>query len=351
MTVSQVWFPIDGSVRLAWHVEIEPDGTPQFYDVVIDAQNGDLLLRRNRVKYDNGIGRVMQSADTQAADPRRPDAMPMGAGSCPPPVNHELRSLNAPFRDPATVLNNSGRLSGNNVHVYRSSSGNEGAMGTFDGSQWNFDFPFNSAASAETSLFFALNFAHDFFYDLGFNEAAGNYQANNFGRGGVGGDPVVGLARAVGRNNATFQSAPEGASGIMSMFLWDGFGCWSQDVDGDGVADLDGDYDLDIVIHEFHHGVSLRLNTTFTGDEANAMGEGGGDFFAYSVNNNSTLAEYSYPNGIRSVNSKTYGDWYCLLGIICEPHDNGEIWANVLWDLRERLRTDLVGGSQAAGIN
>src|SRR5262249_39319948 len=100
-----------------------------------------------------------------------------------------------------------------------------------------------------------------------------------------------------------------------------------------------------------HHGVSLRLNTTFTGDEANAMGEGGGDFFAYSVNNNTTLAEYSAPNGIRAVNSKTYGDWSCLLGIICEPHDNGEIWANVLWDLRERLRTDLVGGSQATGIN
>ena len=44
-------------------------------------------------------------------------------------------------------------------------------------------------ASAETSLFFGANFVHDFFYDLGFDEAAGNFQADNFGRGGVGGDP------------------------------------------------------------------------------------------------------------------------------------------------------------------
>ncbi len=61
----------------------------------------------------------------------------------------------------------------------------EGALGTFDGSRWLFDFPFNSAGSAETALFFALNFAHDFFYDLGFDEAAGNFQVSNFGRGGA----------------------------------------------------------------------------------------------------------------------------------------------------------------------
>ena len=84
------------------------------------------------------------------------------------------------------------------------------------------------------------------------------------------------------------------------MFLWDGTGCWGADVDGDGSADLDGDYDLDILVHEFHHGVSLRLNTAFTGNEAGAIGEGGGDFFAYSVNDDPMLAEYALPGGLRS---------------------------------------------------
>ena len=92
------------------------------------------------------------------------------------------------------------------------------------------------------------------------------------------------------------------------MFLWDGAGCWGADVDGDGSADLDGDYDLDILVHEFHHGVSLRLNTAFTGNEAGAIGEGGGDFFAYSVNNDPVLAEYARPGGLRAVNGKGYGD-------------------------------------------
>ena len=105
------------------------------------------------------------------------------------------------------------------------------------------------------------------------------------------------------------------------------------------------------MLHEFHHGVSFRLNPGFTGPEADAIGEGGGDFFAYSVFGNTRLAEYSVPPfGIREVNEKTYGDFTCLFVFFCEPHDNGEIWANVLWDLREAFRTDLVLGSEAAAI-
>ena len=94
-------------------------------------------------------------------------------------------------------------------------------MGTFDGTKWNFDFPFNSPDSAETALFFALNFAHDFFYDLGFDEASGNFQVDNFNRGGSGGDPVKGNARAAGRNNANYMHAADGTSPKINMFLWD----------------------------------------------------------------------------------------------------------------------------------
>jgi subtilase family serine protease len=351
VAASLEWFAMDGSARLAWHVEIEPEGAPQFYDLLVDAQSGQLLLRRNRVLDADGTGRVIQSDATQAADPRQPDQMPTGPAACPPTANHQLRDLTAPFRDAPSVLFNAGRLSGNNVHVYRGTEGIEGALGTFDGSRWTFDHPFNTAASAETALFFALNFAHDFFYDLGFDEAAGNFQVDNFGRGGAGGDPITGLARAPGRNNATYMHALEGSSPAISMFLFDGLGCWSEDVDGDGSLDIDGDYDTDVVLHEFHHGVSMRLNTTFTGNEAGAIGEGGSDYFAYTINGDTTLAEYSRPGGLRGINGKTYADWTCLLFIFCEVHDNGEIWANALWDVRERFRSDLVRGSEAAAIN
>jgi extracellular elastinolytic metalloproteinase len=241
------------------------------------------------------------------------------------------------------------------VHVFRGAQGVEGASGTLQPDGWHFEYEFGTADAAETHLFFLSNFLHDFFYDLGFDEASGNFQGGNLGRGGAAGDALVAIARADGRNNATFEPNPDGQQSVMSMFLWDGHGCWSADVDGDGTGDLDGDLDSDIVIHEFHHGVSNRLNPDFTGIEADAIGEGGSDFFAYSINNDTVLAEYaSPPSGIRQVNNKTYGDFFCLsiFGlVICEPHDNGEVWADTLWDLRERFRADGVGGSDQAASN
>lgn len=347
------WLPVDGALRLAWHILISGDQDRGPFDVLVDAQSGDVLLRRSRVRDTEGYGRIQQGPGTASIDPRRPDPMPFGADgmlACPPVVNYAVRSLNGQFRDPATVLAPTGKLEGNNTKVFRGATG-QAAEGTFDGSAWTFDFAFNSAGSAETFLFFAMNFAHDFFYDLGFDEAAGNFQVDNFGRGGLGGDPVRAKARALGRNNANYVHAPDGNSPTINMFLWDGNGCWGEDVDFDGFPDLDGDYDLDIIVHEYHHGVSMRMNTVFNGTETGAIGEGGGDFFAYSVNNNPTLAEYARPGGLRRVNTKGYGDWTCSQGLFCEPHANGEIWANVLWDVRERLRTDVVGGSEATAIH
>lgn len=349
---SLAWLPMDGALRLAWLVVVSAED-PDVYDVLVDAQSGELLLRRNRVRYAQGSGRVVQGPGMASLDPRRPDPMPFGADgdlACPPPVNYAVRSLNAPFRDPATVLASTGLLEGNNTRVFRGNTG-QAAQGTFDAGGWLFDFPFNSEGSAETFLFFAMNFAHDFYYDLGFDEAAGNFQADNFGRGGVGGDPLRAKARALGRNNANYVHTVDGNSPTINMFLWDGIGCWADDVDDDGNPDLDGDYDLDIVLHEYHHGVSLRVNTAFSGTEAGAIGEGGGDFFAYSVNGDTTLAEYSRPGGLRRVNNKGYGDWTCQQGFICGVHANGEIWANVLWDVRERFRRDLVRGSEATAVN
>jgi subtilase family serine protease len=353
-TPALTWLPFDGLLHLAWHSVVSAADESDVYDVIVDAQTAELLLRRSRVHFTEGSGRVFQGAGTASVDPRRPDPTPFGAHdtlACPPPVNYAVRSLSSPFRDPSTVLSNTGRLEGNNVRVFRGNLG-QSAEGTYDGQTWLFDFAFNTASSAETSLFFAMNFAHDFYYDLGFDEPAGNFQVDNFGRGGVGGDPVKAKARAVGRNNANYVNAPDGSSPTINMFLWDAMGsCWGEDVDFDGWIDVDGDYDLDVILHEYHHGVSLRINTSFSGAEASAMGEGGGDFFAYSVNNNTVLAEYSRPGGLRGVNQRGYGDWYCRQGLFCEPHDNGEIWANVLWDVRERFRTNLVRGSEAAAIN
>jgi subtilase family serine protease len=358
--VRLVYFPTRGGLLLAWQTYIEPQGFPQAYVIIVDAVDGRILYRRNTYRDTQGTGRIIQSDAAYGQDPRRPDAHPLGAapsgqgdpwGGCPPPQAYLVRDLVAPFRDPQTVLFDTPRLMGNNVTVYRGGVGMWGALGVNIDGAWSFDFPFNTADSVETSVFFALNYAHDLFYDLGFDEAAGNFQVDNFGRGGLGADPLVVVTRAEGRNNANISVPVDGQSPRMNLFLWDGQGCWAEDVDGDGISDLDGGYDADIVVHEYHHGLTFRVNPAWSGSEAGAIGEGGGDFFAYSLFGNPDLAEYAAPPaGIRHVNAKTYADWFCFLGLVCEVHDNGEIWANVLWDLRERFRADLVAGSDGAAI-
>lgn len=78
--------------------------------------------------------------------------------------------------------------------------------------------------AATVNAFFVVNWMHDWFYDSGFTEATGNAQLDNFGRGGIAGDPLLIAAQAganVGsRNNATMFTPQDGARPRMRMFLW-----------------------------------------------------------------------------------------------------------------------------------
>lgn len=92
----------------------------------------------------------------------------------------------------------------------------------------NFDYPFDPNAepmvnreSAITNLFYMNNMIHDVFYRHGFDEEAGNFQANNYGNGGLGNDEVY--AQAIdgsGTDNANFSTPADGGNGRMQMYVW-----------------------------------------------------------------------------------------------------------------------------------
>jgi hypothetical protein len=98
-----------------------------------------------------------------------------------------------------------------------------------------FDFPYggtNVQAStyidaAITNLFYMNNVMHDVWYQYGFDEANGNFQVNNYSRGGKEGDQVNADAQdgslvvPMSLNNANFSTPVDGNSGRMQMFLWD----------------------------------------------------------------------------------------------------------------------------------
>jgi len=95
-----------------------------------------------------------------------------------------------------------------------------------------YDFTAEPLASVEQSkaaavnVFYVTNWMHDWWYDSGFTEAAGNAQTDNFGRGGVGGDPLIAHAQSNAnggsRDNANMTTPDDGLSPTMNMFLWSG---------------------------------------------------------------------------------------------------------------------------------
>lgn len=80
-------------------------------------------------------------------------------------------------------------------------------------------------AVAVQNLFYLNNVIHDVLYSHGFNEAAGNFQADNFGKGGLAGDPVLAEAQdGGGTDNANFATPADGRKPRMQMYLWSGAG-------------------------------------------------------------------------------------------------------------------------------
>jgi len=99
-----------------------------------------------------------------------------------------------------------------------------------------FDYTYNPALAPDSSesqikasitqVFYVTNWLHSYFYDSGFDEASGNAQEDNLGRGGVAGDPLLTEAQDSadgGRaNNANMSTPGDGSSPRMQMYVWTG---------------------------------------------------------------------------------------------------------------------------------
>lgn len=124
-------------------------------------------------------------------------------------------------------------ITGNNVRAYLDADSNN-APDTTGTAVTNGDFitavdlaqaPSTAANKnvAAQNLFYQNNFVHDALYRYGFNEAAGNFQTNNFGLGGAGNDAVNAEAQdGGGLDNANFATPNDGSAPRMQMYLWSG---------------------------------------------------------------------------------------------------------------------------------
>lgn len=215
----------------------------------------------------------------------------------------------------------------------------------------DFDYPYSTSTidpaeylnASVTQLWYTCNMYHDLLYKLGFNEAAGNFEANNNGAGGKGNDGAILNAQdGSGTNNANFATPPDGQPGRMRMYIFDLT-----------TPKRDGALDAGIVLHEYTHGLSNRLtggpanSACLSLPESGGMGEGWSDFFATAIRVKGSdtravdypIGEWAFgqPQGIRefvySTSLQTNPNTFSSLVAKTEVHDIGEVWAEMLYEV------------------
>jgi hypothetical protein len=208
---------VGDAARLAWHVYAEV-GPERVVRNLLDAHTGELLLRHNLY--------VFEAQGTVYTED--PDAGPRVLVSF---VGDTTINTAAGWMGTSTVT------TGNNVEAYLDTNAdnapdaNNGtglSNGHASSPTQDFTFPFSTTvdprtqqAAVVTNLFYYNNIMHDFSYGLGFTESAGNFQTNNFGRGGTGNDSVSAEAQdGSGTNNANFATPPDGQRPRMQQYLF-----------------------------------------------------------------------------------------------------------------------------------
>ena len=206
-----------GDIRIAWNLVIRTSDGRHWWNLHVDARTGAVLRQNDWMRRDsyNVFPGPLKNPDegprSVQMNPADPTASPYGW--------HDTNgAVGAEFTD----------TRGNNVHAQEDEDANDsgGERPSSPGLDFNPSFlsavkPGNNRDAAVTNLFYWNNRLHDILYQYGFDEAAGNFQVNNYGNGGSQGDPVQADALdGEDDNNATFGTPPDGQDPRMQMYRW-----------------------------------------------------------------------------------------------------------------------------------
>jgi subtilisin-like proprotein convertase family protein len=377
IAVEPVWQPLpSGELRLSWSLSLAAPAGDHWWQVRIDALTGELLDKNDWVVHCQAGAHPPAGGSATAGETMLPCAhaqhstaiedFPYQYRIFAPPLESPVfgaASLELGQPDPlasplgwhAPLTATAGGLAttlGNNAYVQLDNDGNNSTMGYSPtaNTPLGFDFavlPGNPATYRDASMtntFYWTNYLHDFIYHYGFDERNGNFQADNFGRGGLGSDYVLVDAQDMSRiNGASFSAPPDGQRPRMQLHLWNS---------GGGL--YDSGLDNGVIAHEYAHGISIRLTgspaTSNCLSNAEQMGEGWSDWFAMMMTleaadegaqargiGNYLLGQQASGGGLRplpyttdmSINGHTY-DYIRQASI---PHGVGYVWGLMLWDM------------------
>lgn len=249
--VKKVYYPMPNALVPAYYIEIagakKTSTTSVLYSYVIAADDGRMLQRLSLTQDAAFSYRVWANPTNYTPDdgPQadytpHPTGMPDGSSpafSLPVLVTVDGFNKNPMNTFDPWLAAGATQTLGNNVNAYVDRNSPDG----FGGQDFRatttmagvFDRTYDTAQSPTvnqtqqqasiTQLFYDNNYYHDYWYDSGFDEAAGNAQTNNFGRGGMGNDPIKAEGQDFsGTDNANMQTPADGSSPIMQMYIFSG---------------------------------------------------------------------------------------------------------------------------------
>jgi len=254
ITIKPMYITIEDTLKLSWEVYIETIDNLHMYLLYVDAVNGNLIKEQDLIiscdfpshsepghQHNNSNGFLSSNNTSQNASIFMDNsqynvyALPLespnhGSESI---VTNPADPIASPFgwHDTNGIVGPEFTITrGNNVYAQEDFDGSGNTFGAAPDGSASLDFNFpqrldvpavDNIDGATINLFYMNNIMHDVWYQYGFDEASGNFQANNYNNGGIDGDFVVADAQdGSGFNNATFGAPGDGGNPRMNMFLW-----------------------------------------------------------------------------------------------------------------------------------
>jgi extracellular elastinolytic metalloproteinase len=332
-----LWFPMPDGLHLSWEVLLTFPSCLARYRVVVDAAKarGEVLYCHQLVRTFAASGNVYR---VDGSTPRQQTDFPPPLSGYP--MVSPLSPLPAGFPEEWVVGQ---ETSGNCTCAHLDASGAT-LQGTTNGATVVFD-PIDPTGDEQKvlNIFYFACYMHDFTYLLGFREREGNFQQDNFGRGGLGGDAVDARAHAGAvPGTANMATLDDGEPPVMNMGLVTNTNRHTA-------------FDSSVVFHEFMHGVTNRMvggpadSRSLESPQSRGMGEGWSDWIACTINGTDVVGAWVVGNlaGIRQhAYDDNYPDDFSKLGTGVfgpggDEHAVGEIWCATLMALNRKLGVPL----------
>ncbi len=384
-TAQRVWFVTTQGLRPGWSTYTQPSGT-EAYQHVIDARSGRTLYRHSTISFERGDAYVFENypgargsnsgGEQHVVNLFKRGYLPRSASWMRghwASVWADLNDDDALQRREKTRVPSLRHRAQFPFRPFRSAKGEARCTVSFQ-CTWDPSKPYswlrNKNQDGVQSLYYTSKYAVWLKKaPFGFTPALGNFERSGGDEVHVhtmdGGATAKGLPDGAHTNNANFNTPPDGQSPIMQMYL-------NQ---APYIAASSSDA-FDNIGHEYTHGLSNRLvvdplgNSTLNSYQGGAMGEGWSDFYSFDyllahrlVTDTKKSGELMYDRYLSrnraftrsqaidcavgadarlckqmdgvGVGGYTFGDIAGQLGT--EVHSAGEVWAQVLWDVHERL--------------